>query len=89
MAWVDSGMRRLPSSSVRRYLEWIAFFCMAADTSLKTGSIRRHQPPLIVQSKKYFGIAILHHDELDVAGIFWKKAIAVEFRFTLGTFNLV
>jgi hypothetical protein len=42
--------------------------------------------PLTVQSKKCFGIVVHHRTEADVAGIFQKEAIAVEFRFTLGPF---
>ncbi len=42
--------------------------------------------PLIVQSKKYFGRAVNHRTESDVACIFRNEAIAVEFRFTLGPF---
>jgi hypothetical protein len=42
--------------------------------------------PLTVQSKNYFGIAVHSRTEADVASIFWKGAIAVEFRFTLGPF---
>jgi hypothetical protein len=42
--------------------------------------------PLTVQSKKYFGIAVYHRTESDVAGKFRKEAIAVEFRFTVGPF---
>jgi hypothetical protein len=42
--------------------------------------------PLTVESKTNFGIAVPHRTEADVAGIFQKEAIAVEFRFTLGPF---
>jgi hypothetical protein len=42
--------------------------------------------PLTVRSKKYFGIAAHHRAEADVAGMFRKEAIAVEFRFTLVPF---
>jgi hypothetical protein len=42
--------------------------------------------PPTVKSKKDFGIAVHTGTEANVASIFWKEAIAVEFRFTVGPF---